>query len=256
MKTLLLSLTALATLCLSFSKTKTFVPPGTVQVSDSLFADKTEITNAGWWEYEIWTRNHYGTGSKEHLAMLPDTLVWRDKLSFNEPYVIHYYRHPAYRDFPVVGISYEQAIAYCKWRTELVKLYLSIGKNFKNHDFYYRLPSKTEWEKLAETSVNVLINNGKDRQGLYQLNCAMDEAAWEKRKTQGADVVAPVYSYKANSLKLYNMLGNVAEMVSEKGISKGGGWKNMAEECRPGKDTEYSKPTAWLGFRCVCVVKS
>lgn len=245
----------MALLCLSFYRTKSFVPPGTVQVNDSLFADETEISNFSWWEYELWTKAHYGAGSKEHLAMLPDTLVWRDTLSFNEPYVQYYYRHPAYRDFPVVGISYGQALAYCRWRTERVKLYLSIQKDFKNRHFHYRLPSKAEWEKLAETSVNVLINNGKDRQGLYQLNCAMDEAAWEKRKAKSADVISPVRSYSANSLKLYNLLGNVAEMVSEKGICKGGGWKNMAEECRPGKDTEYSKPTAWLGFRCVCVVK-
>ena len=52
------------------------------------------------------------------------------------------------------------------------------------------------------------------------------------------------------------MLGNVAEMVQEKGICKGGSWRNILEECRVGKDMEYSKPAAWLGFRCVCVVKS
>lgn len=255
MKTLLLSVTALATLCLSFSKTKTFVPPGTAQVNDSLFADKTEISNFAWQEYEQSIKTQYGANSKEHLATLPDTLVWREKLSYNEPYVDYYYRHPAYKDFPVVGVSYEQAVAYCAWRTQQVKTKLSGSRDFKHRNFEYRLPSKKEWEALAETSVNVLFNNGKNREGDYELNCAMDEAAWQKRKAQGADVVTSVYSYKANSLKLYNMLGNVAEMVSEKGICKGGGWKNMVDECRPGKDAGYTKPTAWIGFRCVCVVR-
>jgi hypothetical protein len=44
-------------------------------------------------------------------------------------------------------------------------------------------------------------------------------------------------------------------MVNEKGICKGGSWRNRLEECRVGKDMEYSKPTAWLGFRCVCVIR-
>ena len=49
------------------------------------------------------------------------------------------------------------------------------------------------------------------------------------------------------------MLGNVSEMVIEEGISKGGSWRNRIEGCRVGKDLEYNKPTAWLGFRCVCI---
>ena len=51
------------------------------------------------------------------------------------------------------------------------------------------------------------------------------------------------------------MTGNVAEMVKEKGISKGGGWRSTLEQCRVGKDTEYTKPNAWLGFRCVCIIR-
>lgn len=255
MKTLLLPVTVLAALCLSFSKTRTFVPPGTVQISDTLFADKTEISNFAWLEYELWTKAQYGPHSEEHLATLPDTLVWREKLSYNEPYVTYYYRHPAYKNFPVVGISYEQALAYCNWRTRQVKTQLAAKKDFKDQNLAYRLPSKKEWEKLAETSVTVLNNSCKDNKGFYQLNCVMDEAAWEKRKLKNPDVTAPAVSYSPNALKLYNMLGNVSEMVMEKGICKGGGWKNAAEDCRPSVDAHYVRPSAWMGFRCVCVVK-
>ena len=69
------------------------------------------------------------------------------------------------------------------------------------------------------------------------------------------DVTAPVYSYWPNSFNLYNMIGNVSEMVLEKGISKGGSWRNILEECRVGKDILYTKSEAWLGFRCVCILK-
>lgn len=258
MKTLVLSVTALATLCLSFSKTKTFVPPGTVQISDSLFADETEISNFAWQEYEQWAKTQYGFHSKEHVATLPDTLVWREKLSYNEPYVEYYYRHPAYKNFPVVGISYEQALAYCEWRTARVKASLSGNKKLKRQNFHYRLPSKAEWEKLAETSAGLLNNDGKNKKGQRMLNCVYNDTTQVTTKGwphKYPDVLAPVYSYWPNALKIYNATGNAAEMVLEKGICKGGGWRNALEDCRPVVDAHYSKPTAWIGFRCVCVVK-
>jgi formylglycine-generating enzyme required for sulfatase activity len=253
MKTLL-SLCVVGCLCFSFTKEKAFIPPGTIQINDTLFADETEITNFAWQEYEYWTKAIYGANSKEHLASLPDTLCWREKLSFNEPYVNHYYRHVAYREYPVVGISYEQAVNYCKWRTNRVKTFLSIKKDFKHQNFEYRLPTKAEWERLAETSSFALNNSGKNKKGMHQLNCINPLPNGDCMATETADVTAPVKSYDKNFLGFYNMLGNVAEMVLEKGICKGGSWKDRLEGCRVGKDTEYTKPNAWLGFRCVCIV--
>lgn len=255
MKKIVFATIALAALCLSFTKEKPFTPPGTVQINDTLFADETEITNISWREYERWISLKYGPNSKEHIATLPDTLIWREKNSYNEPYVQHYYRHPAYKEYPVVGVSYEQALAFCKWRTERVKSFLVLAKKFKYKDFEYRLPTKNEWEKLAEFSMNVIYNNGKNEKGDYLLNCAHPDTITAKGPPY-ADVTAPVYSYWKSMYGLYNMLGNVAEMVNEKGICKGGGWRNNLEECRIGKDAQYTKPNAWLGFRCVCIVKN
>ena len=255
MKKFVLATIALATLCLSFTKEKPFIPPGTVQINDTLFADETEISNFSWLEYTWNTAATYGTDSKEYKSCLPDTLVWREKNSYNEPYVNYYYRHVAYRDYPVVGISYDQAVAFCKWRTERVKMFLTRKRDFKNHHFEYRLPSKEEWEQLAYSSSNVLYNNGKDEKGKFKLNCRLLDTV-SLNEPPYADVTTSVFSYSKNFIGLYNMLGNVAEMVQEKGICKGGGWRNRLEECRVGKDQEYTKPTAWLGFRCVCVVKN
>jgi formylglycine-generating enzyme required for sulfatase activity len=255
-KTALLLLT-ISIIALSFTKkTKTFIPPGTVQINDTLFTDECEITNFAWQEYEFFIKTKYGSLSKEHIASLPDTTCWREKLAYNEPYVIHYYRHVAYREYPVVGISYEQANAYCKWRTERVKTFLTIKKDFKNQNFTYRLPSKAEWEILAESSSIFLSNNGKNDKGKYNLNCIhiIDSASFQKYDyVANADVTAPISSYNKNKFGIYNMLGNVAEMISEEGISKGGSWRNRIEECRVGKEIHYNKPTAWLGFRCICI---
>src|SRR6478609_10113727 len=111
MKKLLLPVAVVAVITTGFTvrAKKQFTPPGTVQVNDSLYADACEISNFSWQEYELSVADVYGKNSKEHLAALPDTLVWRDNFSYNEPYVQYYYRHPAYKDYPVVGISHEQA---------------------------------------------------------------------------------------------------------------------------------------------------
>ena len=259
MKTLFIYL-SIAIIGLSFIKQKEFIPPGTVQINDTLFADETEVSNVSWREFEFWTAQVYGKNSKEYLAVLPDTMVWREKLSNNEPYVIHYYRHAAYKDYPVVGISYEQAMAFCKWRTARVKMFLSIKKDFKNQDINYRLPTKTEWELLASASLNVFNNNGVDEKGNSKLNCIIPiDSITIKEKNKhmhtNADVTAYVYSYTKNNFGLYNMIGNVAEMTSEKSICKGGAWNNRLEQVRIGKDINYTKPSSTIGFRCVCVIK-
>ena len=251
MKKIVFASISLASLCLSFAKEKKFIPPGTVQINDTLFADETEVSNFSWQEFEYWTKAIYGANSKEHLAVLPDTLIWREKLSYNEPYIQYYYRHPAYKNYPVVGISYKQALAFCKWRTERVKAFLTLGKKFKYNDFEYRLPTKDEWEKLAEFSIHVLNDNGKDEKGKYRINCAHPDTIVPPYP----DVTAPIKSYEKSLYGLYNMLGNVAEMVQEKGICKGGSWRNKLEECRVGKDQIFTKPNSWTGFRCVCVIK-
>lgn len=255
MKLPIVSLLALASLCLSFSEHKTFVPPGTVKINDTLFADRTEVSNLAWLEYEQWTKQTYGAGSKEHVACLPDTLVWRQKLSYNEPYVLYYYRHPAYRNYPVVGISYEQAVAYCAWRTEYVRSALSKQHNANPYDLTYRLPDKHEWEALAQSNLEAISKGGKDKKGRLTIMCVNPSYKGDCLYGKYSDVMAPVEEFPKNALGLFNMSGNVAEMVMEKGICKGGGWKNALDDCRPAVDAHYSDPTSWIGFRCVCVVK-
>lgn len=253
-----LALVALAALLLSFSvnKPKKFSPPGTVQITESLFADETEISNYSWREYEFWVKTKYGSGSDEHTAVLPDTLVWRQNYAHNEAYVNHYYRHVAYKDYPVVGITYAQAQAFCKWRTERVKEYYMI--RYKKELFIeYRLPSKEEWELLSNNGGNVFSNKGWDKKGYFKLNCAREkcDTTTTAVATQKGDVTAPIYSYWTNSFGLFNTIGNVSEMVLESGISKGGSWRHDLEQCRSGRDIAYTKAEAWLGFRCVCTLK-
>lgn len=259
MKKLLILIT-LAIISFSFIHKKKIVPPGTVKINDTLFVDETEITNLSWREFENWTAEVYGKNSNEHLAMLPDTMIWQQKISYTEPSMEYYYWHPAFNNYPILGLSYEQTKTFCIWRTKRVIQILISKKDFSNLNFLYRLPTKVEWEFLAITSLDVFKNNGFNNKGCKQLNCELipyktNHVCKEKQCHSCNWTVTNVKSYSKNQFGIYNMIGNVAEMVNEKGICKGGSWKDSLENCRIGKDTPYQKPTAWLGFRCVCVVK-
>jgi gliding motility-associated lipoprotein GldJ len=99
--------------------------PRRVSIS-SFYMDETEISNYHWCEYMYWVRRTYTDFPMVYKKSLPDTLSWREKLGFNEKYVDYYLRHPAYRDYPVVGVSWQQASEFCKWRTDRVNEFILI----------------------------------------------------------------------------------------------------------------------------------
>ena len=87
----------------------------------TFYMDETEVTNQHWLEYMYWMQRVYNK-SYPHVykKCLPDTLAWRKTLGYREKYVNYYLRHPSYRDYPVVGVSWLQANEFCKWRTDRV----------------------------------------------------------------------------------------------------------------------------------------
>lgn len=108
--------------------------PRRVTVS-SFYMDETEVRNLDYLEYLYWLKRVYGTDFPEIFKKaLPDTLVWRDKLAYNEPYIELYLRHPAYRDYPVVGVNWPQANDYCAWRTDRVNEYILIREGILKID--------------------------------------------------------------------------------------------------------------------------
>lgn len=93
--------------------------PRQVTVS-SFYMDETEVKNIDYREFLYWLKRVFVSYPQVHKDALPDTLVWRSPLAYNEPFVEYYFRHPAYQSYPVVGVNWLQANDFCSWRTDRV----------------------------------------------------------------------------------------------------------------------------------------
>ncbi len=99
----------------------------TQQHVQSFYMDETEVTNAMYMEYLDWIKRVYPPAEENFRAIyhgaLPDTLVWRNRLGFNEVMTENYLRHPGYGEYPVVGVSWIQAVEFANWRSDRVNEY-------------------------------------------------------------------------------------------------------------------------------------
>lgn len=95
----------------------------------SYYMDETEIANVHYREYLYWMNRVFGNDFPDVVKKaLPDTLVWRDELAYNEPYVEYYFRHPAYDFYPVVGVNWLQANDFAAWRSDRVNERILVDK--------------------------------------------------------------------------------------------------------------------------------
>ncbi len=243
---------------------KPIIPPGTVRINDSLFIDKNEVRNVDYIEFLYWTEKEYGRDSQEYLFILPDTTVWETKHTYGEPMKNIYFRHPAYNNYPLVGISFEQAIMYCDWRTDRVNEILHIKINKISYDSLkniadipkyveYRLPTIEEWEYVANqpySEKTLKRMNKKKHKGIKRTNLNNNDVG--ALPSDNTSITAPVSSYWPNQLGVFNIIGNAAELTSKEGVAKGGSWSHRPEEVSVEAIFKYEKPESWLGFRCVC----
>ena len=177
--------------------------------------------------------------------------------------VLVYLRYPQFSHYPVVGISFEQAKQFCSWRTNRVNevYYVHEHKNVtfpidssnvipKRVDF--RLPSEEEWEYAAKAGFDTtrFINNE------YKFYFNTLETAALRIIDEDYEQFIPMknFSLKPDRNNRYHLIGNVAEMIDKKGVAKGGSYIHTISESYFTNRIKYSKPTYWLGFRCVCEV--
>ena len=226
-------------------------------------------------------------------AVYPDSLVWmRDfSYSYNEPFTRLYFSHPSYNQYPVVGVTWKQAIAFCHWRTNNSNFYLDKGnKKDEKIDGIYRLPTEAEWEYAARgnsktnnmypwgspytrTKEGRLLANFKPGRGDYFGSDAKNDNIYTSK----------VQSYPENAYKLFDMAGNVAEWTSsvyyeggynfmgdfspdlqynakeddpismKRKVVRGGSWKDIAYNIQVStRNYEYQDTAkSYIGFRCV-----
>lgn len=231
-------------------------PPATFHLKGNLYMDETEISNISWKEYVYWIKENK---PEEYKKVQPDTTVWKSLGEENEPFVKHYYQKTAYQDYPVVGISHQQAAAYCQWRTARVQEMLALNPSGQKKfgTIAYRLPSEEEWEYAASAGLDkkefpfglLTLNNSKGEK-VANLNFATTVVM--KEQEQVSTITAPINSYTPNAKGYYNMIGNVAEMVQEEGVAKGGAWIHAPQQSQITQQIPYDGAKAWLGFRCIC----
>ncbi|KAF5041280.1 Sulfatase-modifying factor enzyme 1 [anaerobic digester metagenome] len=253
-----------------------FIPTGTTVIGEktvtvqAFWMAKTEVTNQDYREY---LADLKASGDMEaYNKALPDTTKWREPSGYNEPYVEFYFRHPAYAEYPVVNISHEQADNYCAWLTK--KMREAYGDVFNDA----RLPTREEWVIAARGNnpgavypwKGVTLFNEKEHKYACNFRNMGAESVhfndstgkmevWGKYGSCGiagwindaADITAPALSYWPNGYGLYNMSGNVAEMVQQSDIVVGGSWKSTGYDVRVESTAPYTGPRTDVGFRPV-----
>jgi sulfatase modifying factor 1 len=266
-----------------------------VEVMDSLFVSREEAVDGVPtfnvkllnYRYTWFDRNNAAKkGGKiknfmknEILNVYPDTAVWvKDfNYSYNDPMHQDYFHHQSYGDYPVVGVSWEQANAFCNWRTRKKNDYLKSKKNrISVPDF--RLPTEAEWEYAARGGLEFATypwgsGGTQSDRGCFLANFKPVRGNYA---ADGALYTMEAKSYNANDYGLYNMAGNVSEWTNtaynlssyymastmnpnvenrknKRKIIRGGSWKDVAYFLEVGsRDYEYADTArSYIGFRTV-----
>ena len=221
--------------------------------------------------------------NEQTINVYPDTLVWiRDfSYSYNEPYSRNYFWHPAFDDYPVVGVNWKQAKAFSHWRT---KLWNSFKGEDQPNTEEFRLPTETEWEWAARGGRDIApypwggyyIRNAK---GCLLANFKPGRGNYPE---DGGFYTVKADAYFPNDYGLYNMAGNVSEWTEtayhpdayshthdlnpdikydakdedpesyKRKVIRGGSWKDISHYCQTGtRNWEYQDTTkCYIGFRC------
>ncbi len=157
--------------------------PKRVTVS-SFYMDECEVANVDYREYLYWISRVFKSYPEVYRNALPDTLVWRSPLGYNEPYVKYYFRYPSYNDYPVVGINWEQANDYCAWRTDRVNEMIMIQEGILNYD-----PNQADDENF-----NTEAYLAGQYEGLVNQNLpSMDPNVEERRVKMEDGILLPRY---------------------------------------------------------------
>ncbi len=222
---------------------------------------------------------------KQKIPVYPDSLCWiRDfSYSYNEPMAKKYYNHPAYGNYPVLGVNWKQATAFCEWRTQFLTAFLESKKRTPESDF--RLPNEAQWEYAARggRSQSPYPWGGpylRNKKGCLLANFKPGRGNYPE---DGGFYTVRADAYWPNDFGLYNMAGNVAEWTAslyyeggynfqhdmnpdirwnakdsdpprmKRKVVRGGSWKDVGHFLQTSTRSYEYQDTAksYIGFRCV-----
>lgn len=221
----------------------------------------------------------------DKVWVYPDTLCWIQNLtySYNEPQARMYFWHPGYDTYPVVGVNWKQATAFCIWRSNLLNDYLK--KEHQPMAMDYRLPTEAEWEYASRGGLEHGIYPWggyytRNNRGCFVANFKPMRGRYTD---DGSVMTSAAASYAPNEYGLFDMAGNVAEwtssaydessyiythdmnpdykynalpddpIVMKRKVVRGGSWKDIAYYLQCGtRSYEYQDSSScYIGFRCV-----
>jgi formylglycine-generating enzyme required for sulfatase activity len=250
-----------------------YVPSGSVSLDDeslsvqAFYMSKTVVTNGAYQEF-LNALKRSGDKGKYEIAKI-DSIGWRNIPNKDlQSFAKEYHRNSAYKAYPVVNVSKEGAALYCAWLTEQMNKMLPEDKQMK-----FRLPFKAEWLRAAEgtNSEKVYAWEGpylRNDKGQFLANFSRVMESSISRNDEGelimvknpvvspnastsTDLIAPADAYWPNEFKLYNLNGNVSEMLAESDEVIGGSWYDGGYDIRNRSTKEYKGVSALVGFRIV-----
>ncbi len=168
----------------------------------SFFMDETEVTNKMYTEFLFWIKNVFPPTDENYkniyTGVIPDTLVWRNRLGYNETMTNNYLRHPAYADYPVVGVNWIQAVEFSKWRTDRVNENILEREGYLKKDNKIKLGSDVTAENSFSTET--YINTPSKAFGGNEEVVLKKEMG--KGRKQAADTAKNVYAQRSSGLIL------------------------------------------------------
>lgn len=183
----------------------------TQQHVQSFYMDETEVTNKMYLEYLDWVKKVFPPSEENYKNIYegasPDTLVWRDRLGYNETMTNNYLRHPSYEGYPVVGVNWIQAVEFSKWRTQRVNEALLeksgyIKKNAKTNDVSAESNFDTETYLNSPTlayggNADIVIAGGRNAKKNKNTNTAKKDP-----KNNKVNVTQPSYATRSSGIVL------------------------------------------------------
>lgn len=228
--------------------------PKTEATVSAFYMLETEVTN---WAYNAFLEDLKAQGrTADYEKARIRSENWLTSKHYDVAAKDYFDNHPAYQHYPVVNVPYEGAVMFCEWLTA------KIG----NSEWEYMLPTRAEWMWAARGgnegadfniySMGPFLTDSQGKPCYAYLHIGDESITMADSTYQVADNVVrylstpcPAKCFYANAYGLYNMCGNVAEMVSEQGVAVGGSWQDPGYDIRIASKKTYTEPTQQIGFR-------